>query len=79
MLTCEIVQAAHLGGEISSLRSQITGREQELKEDYKNVEKRYTAKLIAFKTGEMANRDLELYGKALDKCVLLVRREEGRV
>jgi len=27
----------------------------------------------------MANRDLELYGKALDKCVLLVRREEGRV
>lgn len=57
-------------GEISSLRSQVEGREQELKEDYKHVEKRYTQKLIAYKTGEMANHDLELYAKALDNAIM---------
>ncbi|CEH16430.1 DNA repair protein RAD50, ABC-type ATPase/SMC superfamily [Ceraceosorus bombacis] len=63
-------EAAHLGGVISSLRTEIQGREQELRDSYQNVEKRYTAKLVAFKTGELADRDLELYVKALENAIM---------
>jgi len=63
-------RAAHIGGEIASLRSQIKAREQELREEYKNVDKRFTTKLVEVKTSELANNDLELYQKALHAAIM---------
>lgn len=63
-------RAAHIGGEIASLKSQIKAREHELREEYKNVDKRYTTKLVEVKTSELANNDLELYQKALHAAIM---------
>lgn len=63
-------KAAHLGGEIASLQAQIKSREQELREEYKNVDKRYTTKLVEVKTSELANFDLEIYQKALHAAIM---------
>lgn len=41
--------------------------EKTLKSDYKNVDKLFREQLIKTKTSEVANQDLEKYGKALDK------------
>lgn len=38
-----------------------------LKADYKDIEKVFREQLIKTKTSEVANTDLEKYGKALDK------------
>lgn len=62
--------AAHLMGEIASLKSQIKGRERELRDDYKNVEKRYIEKLIDVQTSKLAQQDLETYQKALQAAIM---------
>jgi DNA repair protein RAD50 len=63
-------RAAHIGGEIASLKSQIKAREHELRDEYKNVDKRFTTKLVEVKTSELANNDLELYQKALHAAIM---------
>ncbi|KAJ3995719.1 P-loop containing nucleoside triphosphate hydrolase protein [Lentinula boryana] len=60
---------SHIGGEISSHRSQLKTWEADAKE-YKDVNKHYTDQLIKVKMSDMANNDLEKYGKALEKHVL---------
>jgi DNA repair protein RAD50 len=42
-------------------------KEKTLKTEYKDVEKQFREQLIKTKTSEVANNDLEKYGKALDK------------
>lgn len=44
-------EASHLAGENTSLKATIKSREQELRDEYKNVHGRYTAKLIDVKVG----------------------------
>lgn len=41
--------------------------EKTLKQDYKDIDKLYSQQLVKTKTSELANNDLEKYGKALDK------------
>lgn len=62
--------AAHLNGEIASLKAQIDGRQRELRDDYKDVHKNFTHKLIEVKTAELAQNDLELYQKALNSAIM---------
>ncbi|UZJ57177.1 hypothetical protein CBS101457_006497 [Exobasidium rhododendri] len=63
-------KAAHIGGEIASLKSQIKAREHELRDEYKNVDKRFVTKLVEVKTSELANNDLELFQKALHAGIM---------
>ena len=63
-------KASHLGGEIASLQAQIKSREQELRDEYKHVDRRFTTKLVEVKTSELANNDLELYQKALHSAIM---------
>ncbi|GLB38321.1 putative repair protein [Lyophyllum shimeji] len=60
---------SHLAGEVSSLQSQLTALEADLKE-YKDVNKKYTEQLIRVKMSDMANSDLEKYAKALDNAIM---------
>lgn len=63
-------EASHLSGELASVRSQIKGRELELKDEFKGVHANYKRKLIEVKTSEMANNDLEKYAKALENAIM---------
>ncbi|KAJ1033479.1 hypothetical protein NDA13_001470 [Ustilago tritici] len=63
-------EASHLSGELASLRSQIKGRELELRDEFKGVHQNYKRKLIEVKTSEMANNDLEKYAKALENAIM---------
>lgn len=63
-------EAAHMSGEISSLKLQIKGRERELREDYKDVEKAYIEKLVDVQTSKLAQQDLETYQKALQAAIM---------
>lgn len=63
-------EAQHLSGEIKSLDEQIRTRDEELKTDYKDIHTRFSKKLVEVKTSELANADLERYGKALEQSVL---------
>lgn len=67
---CHFLQSQHLSGELASLRSQIKGRETELRDEYKDVKKNYFAKLIAVKLSEYANKDLEKYAKGIDDAIM---------
>ncbi|KAJ7784558.1 hypothetical protein B0H16DRAFT_1492970 [Mycena metata] len=60
---------SHLAGELSSSRSQLKSLETDLK-DFKDVNKKYTDQLIKVKMSDMANSDLEKYGKALDNAIM---------
>ncbi|KAJ6613278.1 P-loop containing nucleoside triphosphate hydrolase protein [Mycena sp. CBHHK59/15] len=60
---------AHLAGELSSSRSQLKSLESDLK-DFKDINKKYTDQLIKVKMSDMANSDLERYGKALDNAIM---------
>ncbi|KAJ7134632.1 P-loop containing nucleoside triphosphate hydrolase protein [Mycena epipterygia] len=60
---------AHLAGELSSSRSQLKSLESDLK-DFKDINKKYTDQLIKVKMSDMANSDLEKYGKALDNAIM---------
>lgn len=63
-------EASHLSGELASLRSQIKGRELELRDEFRGVHQNYKRKLIEVKTSEMANNDLEKYAKALETAIM---------
>ncbi|KDQ62331.1 hypothetical protein JAAARDRAFT_66083 [Jaapia argillacea MUCL 33604] len=60
---------AHIGGELSSHKSQLKTLETDLKE-FKNVNKKYTDQLVKVKMSDMANSDLEKYAKALDNAIM---------
>ncbi|KAJ7459863.1 hypothetical protein FB451DRAFT_1182155 [Mycena latifolia] len=60
---------SHLAGELSSSRSQLKSLEGDLK-DFKDINKKYTDQLIKVKMSDMANSDLEKYGKALDNAIM---------
>lgn len=49
-------EASHLAGENTSLKATIKSREQELKDEYRNVHGRYTAKLIDVKVSCLSCR-----------------------
>ncbi|KAJ9101852.1 hypothetical protein QFC21_003192 [Naganishia friedmannii] len=53
-------------GEISQMKEQARRMQKQLDTDYKNIHGEYIDCLVKWKTGDMANRDLEKYGKALD-------------
>ncbi|KAI9443279.1 hypothetical protein H4582DRAFT_1808403 [Lactarius indigo] len=61
--------SAHIGGELASLRAQLKALEKDLG-DYKDTGKKYTDQLIRVKMSDMANNDLEKYGKALDNAIM---------
>ncbi|KAJ9113857.1 hypothetical protein QFC19_000050 [Naganishia cerealis] len=56
-------------GEISQMKEQARRMQRQLDTDYKNVHGEYIDCLVKWKTGDMANRDLEKYAKALDKTL----------
>ncbi|KAI1789650.1 hypothetical protein LXA43DRAFT_1020614 [Ganoderma leucocontextum] len=60
---------AHIGGEVSSLKSQLKTFESDMS-DFKNVNKKYKDQLIRVKMSDMANNDLEKYAKALDNAIM---------
>ncbi|KAJ7044129.1 hypothetical protein C8F04DRAFT_1228961 [Mycena alexandri] len=60
---------SHLAGELSSSRSQLKSLEADLR-DFKEINKKYTDQLIKVKMSDMANSDLEKYGKALDNAIM---------
>ncbi|KAH9179304.1 P-loop containing nucleoside triphosphate hydrolase protein [Lactarius sanguifluus] len=62
-------KSAHIGGELTSLRAQLQTLEKDLGE-YKATGKKYTDQLIRVKMSDMANNDLEKYGKALDNAIM---------
>ncbi|KAH8998513.1 hypothetical protein EDB92DRAFT_1835583 [Lactarius akahatsu] len=62
-------KSAHIGGELTSLRAQLQTLEKDLG-DYKDTGKKYTDQLIRVKMSDMANNDLEKYGKALDNAIM---------
>ncbi|KAH9042066.1 hypothetical protein EDB85DRAFT_2071691 [Lactarius pseudohatsudake] len=62
-------KSAHIGGELTSLRAQLQTLEKDLGE-YKDTGKKYTDQLIRVKMSDMANNDLEKYGKALDNAIM---------
>ncbi|KAI0670775.1 hypothetical protein C8Q78DRAFT_1078750 [Trametes maxima] len=60
---------SHIGGELSSFKSQLKTLENDAL-DYKNVHKKYRDQLIKVKVSDMANNDLEKYAKALDNAIM---------
>ncbi|KAN0125486.1 P-loop containing nucleoside triphosphate hydrolase protein [Lactarius tabidus] len=62
-------KSAHIGGELTSLRAQLQTLEKDLG-DYRDTNKKYTDQLIKVKMSDMANNDLEKYGKALDNAIM---------
>jgi len=62
-------KSSHIGGELSSHRSQLTTWEEDLRE-FKDINKMYTDQLIKVKMSDMANGDLEKYAKALDNAIM---------
>ncbi|KAH9947593.1 P-loop containing nucleoside triphosphate hydrolase protein [Amylocystis lapponica] len=60
---------AHIGGELSSLRSQLKTLQVDQRE-FKDVAKKYRDQLIKVKMSDMANNDLEKYAKALDNAIM---------
>ncbi|KAK4701138.1 DNA repair protein RAD50, partial [Phenoliferia sp. Uapishka_3] len=63
-------QQAKLGGEVSTLENDLTEKRGELKSEYDNIDEKYKTELIKVKTAEVANLDLEKYGKALDAAIM---------
>ena len=61
---------ATLMGEISSLTVQAKELKDTLSTEYKNIKPEYMGKLIEVKTSDLANVDLEKYGKALDSAIM---------
>lgn len=62
-------RSSHIGGELTSLRAQLQRLEADLGE-YKDINKQHTNQLMKVKMSEMANNDLEKYGKALDNAIM---------
>ncbi|CDO71491.1 hypothetical protein BN946_scf184909.g85 [Trametes cinnabarina] len=60
---------SHIGGELSSYKSQLKTLENDA-QDFKDVNKKYRDQLIKVKMSDMANNDLEKYAKALDNAIM---------
>ncbi|OSD07185.1 hypothetical protein PYCCODRAFT_1402589 [Trametes coccinea BRFM310] len=60
---------SHIGGELSSYKSQLKTLENDAR-DFKDVNKKYRDQLIKVKMSDMANNDLEKYAKALDNAIM---------
>ncbi|KAI0822321.1 hypothetical protein BC628DRAFT_691139 [Trametes gibbosa] len=60
---------SHIGGELSSYKSQLKTLEHDAR-DFKNIHKKYRDQLIKVKMSDMANNDLEKYAKALDNAIM---------
>ncbi|KAF9077821.1 hypothetical protein BDP27DRAFT_1413505 [Rhodocollybia butyracea] len=60
---------SHIAGEISSHKSQLKTWETDAK-DYADANKNFTDQLIKVKMSDMANNDLEKYGKALENAIM---------
>lgn len=54
-------------GQLMQMTEERKRMDKTLKSDYKNIENEFREQLIKTKTSEVANTDLEKYGKALDK------------
>ncbi|KAJ7175865.1 P-loop containing nucleoside triphosphate hydrolase protein [Mycena filopes] len=54
---------------MQEIKSQLKSLEADLK-DFKEINKKYTDQLIKVKMSDMANSDLEKYGKALDNAIM---------
>ncbi|KAJ1839223.1 DNA repair protein rad50, partial [Coemansia sp. RSA 2703] len=61
---------AGLQGEVKQLEDQANRLKHELSTDYKDIDQLYVKQLVQCKTEEMANTDLETYGKALDSAIM---------
>ncbi|KAI5452761.1 DNA repair protein rad50 [Naganishia albida] len=64
-------------GEISQMKEQAKRMQRQLETDYKNIHGEYIDCLVKWKTGDMANRDLEKYAKALDNGETGMGRKSG--
>ncbi|KAJ3051631.1 DNA repair protein rad50 [Rhizophlyctis rosea] len=65
-----VSERAGLIGELKQMQQQCKSLERDLRTDYKDVDEQYRDHLIALKTEEMANLDLEKYAKALDTAIM---------
>ncbi|WFD34747.1 DNA repair protein rad50 [Malassezia cuniculi] len=63
-------KASHMRGELQGIQAQIASREQELVDDYRDIEERYTQKQLHIRVGGMANQDLDKYCAALQHAIL---------
>lgn len=52
------------------MRENLSRIQRQLLTEYKGIQDDYTECLVKFKTGQMANADLEKYGKALDNAIM---------
>ncbi|KAI0269907.1 hypothetical protein BC834DRAFT_819813 [Gloeopeniophorella convolvens] len=62
-------KSAHISGELNQLQGQLKQAESDW-EAYANINKKYTDQLVKVKMSDMANNDLEKYGKALDNAIM---------
>ncbi|KAI0771249.1 hypothetical protein BD413DRAFT_604552 [Trametes elegans] len=60
---------SHIGGELSSYKSQLQTLENDAR-DFKNIHRKYRDQLVKVKLSDMANNDLEKYAKALDNAIM---------
>ncbi|XP_006462487.1 hypothetical protein AGABI2DRAFT_223828 [Agaricus bisporus var. bisporus H97] len=64
------VEYGRIRGELDTLQQQVEKYDTDLKKNFKDINKRYTEQLISVKVSDMANSDLEKYGKALDNAIM---------
>ncbi|KAJ2017054.1 DNA repair protein rad50 [Coemansia sp. S680] len=63
-------ERAGLQGEIKQLEDQARRLAHELTTDYRDIDQLFVKQLVLCKTEELANADLETYGKALDSAIM---------
>ncbi|KAJ2415414.1 DNA repair protein rad50 [Coemansia sp. RSA 2530] len=63
-------ERAGLQGETKQLEDQARRLAHELSTDYQDIEQLFVKQLVLCKTEELANEDLETYGKALDSAIM---------
>ncbi|KAJ2525010.1 DNA repair protein rad50 [Coemansia sp. RSA 2049] len=63
-------ERAGLQGEVKQLEDQAGRLTRELSTDYRDIDNMYVRQLVQCKTEELANTDLETYGKALDAAIM---------
>ncbi|KAF9445394.1 hypothetical protein P691DRAFT_735057 [Macrolepiota fuliginosa MF-IS2] len=64
------VEYGRLRGELDTLQQQVEKYDNDLKKNFKDINKKYTDQLIRVKVSDMANNDLEKYAKALDNAIM---------
>lgn len=63
-------EATHLRGEMYGVKAEIQSREDELRDEYKDVHDRYMRKVVRIKVASMSNMDLDKYCGALQQAIL---------